>query len=625
VVKSPGFKDKTVIALVLLVSVSIALIIFSGPNLGIDLEGGTRMRIRAETTEITVENPGLDVGDENEVIDWTENIEQRLEEGLDASVRPILPEGTTLPGLIIEQGEGIAEYSIDRRVEEHRITRILNEPEVLTSHSHSVSPEIMDELIEKLRQRVDPGGTLYAAIRRLGDYFVNLEVPLDPEEAESRIGRPGRLEVYIQDKLVLEGEDILSVDSPVYRTRRGYEGYEVPFRLTVEGHGKWAEAVEGMAGHPGVIYLDRPTASVLLFGEEFLEELEAQAEIAGYSEIEYVEEDQTINFRIQDFDEMGRPVPGEWFPLQVDALKMEWDRIPESSKEYMLKNIDTLNRAIYLGSEEDIDNALITDGGSLTLNDESIPLTFRPRVTEPESETYVDWLSRVVGLEANPTIQEEVADDPGREMVITTGEDPDYARNLYIVMSQELPVQVEIMSIERLDPRLGEDFISEAIMAAFAALIAVGMVIYIRYRRFKIAMPMMMTMLSEVIIVLGISSLLPRGLMAIGIPEIGAIIAVIGLGVDHQIMITDEVLGDGGFGSGKKVAIDRRTRKAFSIIFAAAATTVAAMIALATVGLGAIRGFAIVTIIGVTVSVLVTRPAYAKIVGTLLEREQENY
>ncbi len=71
-----------------------------------------------------------------------------------------------------------------------------------------------------------------------------------------------------------------------------------------------------------------------------------------------------------------------------------------------------------------------------------------------------------------------------------------------------------------------------------------------------------------------------------------------------------------------KLPIDRRTGRAFSVIFAAAATTIAAMVALAAFGFGAMRGFAIITLFGVLISVLITRPAYARIIGTLLEREQ---
>jgi preprotein translocase subunit SecD len=62
------------------------------------------------------------------------------------------------------------------------------------------------------------------------------------------------------------------------------------------------------------------------------------------------------------------------------------------------------------------------------------------------------------------------------------------------------------------------------------------------------------------------------------------------------------------------LVISTRISRAFFIIFTAAATTIIAMTPLAYVGLGRLRGFAIVTIIGVLSGVIITRPAYGRIV-----------
>jgi preprotein translocase subunit SecD len=63
-----------------------------------------------------------------------------------------------------------------------------------------------------------------------------------------------------------------------------------------------------------------------------------------------------------------------------------------------------------------------------------------------------------------------------------------------------------------------------------------------------------------------------------------------------------------------------RFRKAFWVIGAAAATTIIAMGPLAFLQLGDLRGFAIVTILGVLIGVLVTRPAYGDILRALMVR-----
>jgi len=70
------------------------------------------------------------------------------------------------------------------------------------------------------------------------------------------------------------------------------------------------------------------------------------------------------------------------------------------------------------------------------------------------------------------------------------------------------------------------------------------------------------------------------------------------------------------------VSLSGRVSRAFAIIFVAVATTIAAMVSLAWLGFGAMRGFALITITGVLIAVLVTRPAYARIVSAIVMRVQ---
>ena len=90
--------------------------------------------------------------------------------------------------------------------------------------------------------------------------------------------------------------------------------------------------------------------------------------------------------------------------------------------------------------------------------------------------------------------------------------------------------------------------------------------------------------------------------------------ASVGTGVDHQIVITDEVL------SGEKETSHNwkeKMNRAFFIIMAAYFTIIVAMLPLWVMGAGLLKGFAIITIIGVSIGVFITRPAYAKIIEEL--------
>ena len=60
-------------------------------------------------------------------------------------------------------------------------------------------------------------------------------------------------------------------------------------------------------------------------------------------------------------------------------------------------------------------------------------------------------------------------------------------------------------------------------------------------------------------------------------------------------------------------------KRAFFIILVAYATTVAAMLPLLKAGAGLLTGFAVVTIMGVTIGVLITRPAFASLIEKLIK------
>jgi preprotein translocase subunit SecD len=162
-------------------------------------------------------------------------------------------------------------------------------------------------------------------------------------------------------------------------------------------------------------------------------------------------------------------------------------------------------------------------------------------------------------------------------------------------------------------PSLGAQFRTNSLITALVAVLAVSGTVFVRYGEVKVAAPMVVTALSEVLILLGFAS-------AIGYPldlsVIAGFIAVIGTGVDDLIIIADEVMSEGEVNSRR--VFQSRFRKAFWVIGAAAATTIIAMSPLAVLGLGDLQGFAIFTILGVLVGVLLTRPAYGDILRELL-------
>lgn len=186
-----------------------------------------------------------------------------------------------------------------------------------------------------------------------------------------------------------------------------------------------------------------------------------------------------------------------------------------------------------------------------------------------------------------------------------------------ILITGSLPVKLEIVKIDSISPLLGEAFIKNALMIGLIATLAVTLIVFIRYRRLVVSIPIMIIMVSELLIMLGVAALIGWNL---DVAAIAGIIISIGTGVNDQIVIADETLSGGA-----KVRYSNwkeRLGKAFFIIFTAYFTIVVAMLPLWFAGAGLLKGFALTTIIGVTVGVLITRPAYAKIVEILCAKEE---
>lgn len=222
-----------------------------------------------------------------------------------------------------------------------------------------------------------------------------------------------------------------------------------------------------------------------------------------------------------------------------------------------------------------------------------------------------------------------------------------------ILKSGSLEAPVEVVSASTLSSSLGSQFMSAAIISIIGALIAVGVIVFIRYQDPRVVIPLVLTGASEVYILLG-AYFTTVGTLSLS--AVAGIIAAVGTGVDDQIIITDES-GKQDLGGWQK-----KMKRAFFVIFTSAASTIGAMspilapgavsyligaagigligytlykrgtdrhyvaigvfavlVSAFTVSMGpsgealaTIHEFAKTTILGILVGIAITRPAYAK-------------
>jgi preprotein translocase subunit SecD len=267
---------------------------------------------------------------------------------------------------------------------------------------------------------------------------------------------------------------------------------------------------------------------------------------------------------------------------------------------------------------------VLSDAGAQALRDAALQYG---AVTNPSAHNLIMYLDENVIFNAPlaPELARNIQNVPVKNLVATTGlgeEGQTKAKELQIhLRAGALPVNVEVLGSGQVSAELGSKFKEQVAIAGIIALILIAFVVALRYKQPNIIIPMLATSFSEVIIILGFTALVG---FQLDLPTITGIIAVIGTGIDHLIIITDEVLSGGAMPPSKVYKL--RLAKAFTIIFSAAATVLVAMSPLLVMGFGALKGFAVITIVGVLIGVFIARPAYAVVIqGMLVEDTGKKY
>jgi Preprotein translocase subunit SecD len=244
-------------------------------------------------------------------------------------------------------------------------------------------------------------------------------------------------------------------------------------------------------------------------------------------------------------------------------------------------------------------------------------------IDDPDSHylnMYLDGVE-IYGAPLSSSAAEKLRDAPIYSWEASTGTDDaakTEAKALQVhLRAGALPVNVELVGSGHVDAGLGAQFKTAALIIGLISLIGVAAVVYFKYKRPEILIPMVGTSTSEVIMILGVAALIGWQL---DLASIAGVIASIGTGIDHLVIITDEVLSEGKLPPTR--VFKSRITKAFTIILGAAATNIIALSPLVVMGFGTLKGFAITTIIGVLIGVIIARPVYGIVIKELLHVDE---
>jgi preprotein translocase subunit SecD len=468
-------------------------------------------------------------------------------------------------------------------------------------------PATMAVIVDTLKQRINKYGLAQSVVRPLGDQEVIVEIPrANPAviaSIESILKEQGHFEAVIDGKVALRGEDVLTSavgGAQGERVTPGDAGsftWELDFAVSRQGGERFAQASRDKGNFPVYMFLDRPSNAVLLLSRSRHLPSGLGAERALQDALR-LEGDDLLLFYEEDLARDKASLLASNRTLLV---------LSEEFRTRDAAAFAELNRTFRLRerTEEEMTPSLQTAGAEQTVSRwEAVGLLSGPTLSPGLAGGFVSQFYSVSGGSSGATPDEAQA-KAVREI-----------RELKSVISGgRLPVATSIGSAYTVAASLGESFLFYSAIGLVLASLGVSSLIVLRYRQPKLIFPIILTNVSEIVILTGVVGTIGT----IDLAAMAGIITLIGQGVDDQIVIADEVLRRRSSGEVQPQSRERETKdrvaRAFRIVVTVASVSVITMLPLLLSGIVEITGFALAAIIGVLVGVVITRPAF----GVLIE------
>jgi preprotein translocase subunit SecD len=469
---------------------------------------------------------------------------------------------------------------------------------------HPVDQASMNELVQSIKSRASTLGLKEVKARAIGNSLVNVEIASSDEDAisfiEQTLSQQGVFQGIVDGKVAVSGDHIFRTSitplGPQELLQQGAD-WGVRFSVDREGAEQFADAAKGKADYPIYMFLDRPTDAAIFYDKS-----------------------EFKNFILADSGEK------ETLGAISDALKLEGSDIPVYIIENGSVNATPASNktiAIVSGNMSEADRNMLRLRG-FTIK-EAEPAKMTPEISRSRSGVLVVNRLEAAGLLTGPLLSGQITTGvPNYGYVVSGGVnaiDPQIKAAeanervksiISILKGGALPVQISLGSRTTLPASLGSEFLKLSLIAIAGSLVLISVLIGIRYRNVRATLPIVLISLAELTILLSI-----LGSFTIDLAAMAGIIAAIGVGVDAQIVITDELLKKDQHKTSDKMDF------AFGIIRTNAIVAIFSMVPLLFSGLVEIIGFAISTMLGALLGYLLTRPAYAVIVEKVLEAERK--
>ncbi len=482
----------------------------------------------------------------------------------------------------------------------------------------SVNPSTMSSLLTILQERLSTFGLKQITVEGIGSSEVYVTIPsVSGTEINSTISvieSQGVFQGVVNGNEALNGSGLLSgsigAQQPVISA--GNVSWAVSFFITQQAAVKFSKAVFGQANQPLYMFLDRPSNSIVLFNASLFKTASAIG-VNQTAELQALQ--RSANFGNQTI------------PIEIYN--------PDLSNIASVQAFFEANKGRYRSviTTRDLPSSLESNISSLNysinyVTPQNMTPTFAPVLTSSSQSVVVNaWPA--IGLLSSPILSPGITNGTVGQSYQISGFAPTtlsksaqlaYATNqstqiASVLSGGALPVHVIVGTPTTIPPTLGSHFELISAIALLAAILAVSLTVAIRYKKAFLVVPILFTTFAELFIILSIIGLIGT----IDLAAVAGMIAVVGTGVDAQIIITDEVLH-----TGAEHTLKLKLSNAFFIIWADAGLLVVAMLPLLfSTTLITIIGFAESTILGVLFGAFVTRPAYGAIIGSHYSKQEQ--
>jgi len=470
---------------------------------------------------------------------------------------------------------------------------------------HSVDQTTMNELVQNIKNRASTLGLKEVKARAIGDTLVNVEIASSDDATiafiEKTLSQQGVYQGIVDGKIAVSGDHLFRTS---IRAMGGQElaqqraDWGVAFSVDREGAESFAQAALGKGDYPIYMFIDRPDDAALFYSRD---ELRAS-----------MNSDSGEKETLRALKDMLALEDGKGIPAYI-IEDMNSTLSAKTNKTKALVS-ETLNQSV----KDD----LRARGFTIVEMNES---RITPEFTRTRSGVLIATKLESVGLLTAPLLGGAITNGVPNYNYVVTGSAGDVDPSKKSAVAAErvksiesilkggaLPVQISLGSRTTLPAALGSEFLKLSLIAIGSSLVLISILIGVRYRNLRATMPIVLISLAELVILLSI-----LGSFTIDLAAMAGIIAAIGVGVDAQIVITDELLKKDEHKVSEKIDL------AFGIIKTNAIVAIFSMLPLLFSGLVEIIGFAMSTMLGALLGYMLTRPAYAALVEKVLEAEKK--